>query len=64
MCGGCLAQWAAVSVPVGAGVGALIGFTIDRANTRTVFAAPMHRKVLVTPLASPHAIGALATIRF
>ena len=31
-CGGCFARWSAISIPIGAGVGAAIGYLIDRAR--------------------------------
>jgi hypothetical protein len=29
-CGGCFARWSAISIPVGAGAGAAVGYLIDR----------------------------------
>jgi len=31
-CGSCFARWSAISLPVGAGVGAAVGYLIDRAR--------------------------------
>ena len=31
-CTRCFAQWSAVAIPIGAGVGAIVGYTIDKAR--------------------------------
>ena len=65
MCGGCLVQWSTRTVPIGAAVGTLIGFTIDLSTRRTVFAAPgKHSSLSLAPIVTPRAVGALASIAF
>jgi hypothetical protein len=65
-CGACLVQWSTMTVPIGAAAGALIGFAIDKANVRTVFArATAGRSSLsITPLVARNTFGGFATIRF
>jgi hypothetical protein len=53
-CGTCFVRWSAFTVPVGAGVGALIGLGIDRAR----------RPVTAMPLLSPSTAGLVVTARF
>jgi hypothetical protein len=64
-CGACLVQWSTMTVPIGAVTGALIGFSIDRASVRTVFArGNVRTSVSVAPLLGPDTFGGFATIRF
>jgi hypothetical protein len=65
VCGGCVVQWSAYTVPVGAGVGALVGFVIDRSTARTIFdARGRSRSVAVAPVVGRGTVGAMASIRF
>jgi hypothetical protein len=64
-CSSCLAQWGAFAVPVGAGIGAGIGFAIDRLHRSTVFAAgSTRRRVVALPVVSRHGAGLLVSARF
>jgi hypothetical protein len=64
-CGGCLVQWSMTTVPIGAAVGTLIGFGVDLSTRRTVFAAPgKHSSLLLAPIVTPRAVGAMASIAF
>ncbi len=65
-CGGCLVQWSTMTVPVGAALGALIGFTIDMASVRTVYARASANgaSLFITPLVADGTFGGFATIRF
>ena len=53
-CGACMFQWSALTVPVGAGVGAVIGFGIARAR----------RSVTAVPVFSRRAGAVFVTARF
>ena len=63
-CGNCFVTWSVVTVPVGVGVGALIGFAIDRANVRTVYVRPQRAAFAVTPLIARRTMGGAVSIRF
>ena len=64
-CGACLGQWSLAVVPVGAGVGALVGFAIDRANVKTVYTARRTASALsIAPVVGKGTLGAVASIRF
>jgi hypothetical protein len=64
-CGGCLVEWSTVTVPVGAGIGALIGFVIDKSSVRTVYAADSRASALsIAPIVSRRTFGGVASIRF
>jgi hypothetical protein len=65
LCGGWLVQWSTATVPIGAAVGALIGFAADLSTRRTVFAAPgKHSSLSLAPIVTPRAVGAVASIAF
>lgn len=53
-CGPCLVQWSAFTVPVGAAIGAAIGYGIDRA----------HRSVTAVPVFSRKQAGVVVSARF
>jgi hypothetical protein len=53
-CGACMFQWSALTVPVGAGIGAVIGFGIARAR----------RSVTAVPIFSRSAGAVFVTARF
>jgi hypothetical protein len=53
-CGACMIQWSALTVPVGAGIGAVIGFGIARAR----------RSVTAVPIFSRRAGAVVVTARF
>jgi hypothetical protein len=53
-CGACMAQWSLVTVPLGAAIGAGIGFGIERSR----------RSVTATPMFSPRAGGVVISARF
>jgi hypothetical protein len=53
-CGACMLQWSALTVPVGAGIGAVIGFGIARAR----------RSVTAVPIFSRSAGAVFVTARF
>jgi hypothetical protein len=64
-CGGCLVEWSTVTVPVGAGIGALVGFLIDKSSVRTVYAADSHTAALsIAPIVAKRTFGGVASIRF
>lgn len=64
-CTGCLVQWSTVTVPVGAGVGALVGLAINRWKVKTVYAAPGQGASLsIAPIVSGRSLGTMASIRF
>jgi hypothetical protein len=65
-CGACLVQWSTMTVPIGAVIGAAIGFSIDRASVRTVFArsGTARTSVSIVPLVGANTVGGFATIRF
>jgi hypothetical protein len=65
-CGPCLVQWSTMTVPIGAVIGAAIGFSIDRASVRTVFAraTTAQSSVSIVPLVGTNTVGGFATIRF
>jgi hypothetical protein len=64
-CGGCLVEWSTLTVPVGAGVGALVGLAIDLSRVRTVYDRRTERASLaLAPIISRGTIGATAAIRF
>lgn len=65
MCGGCLVEWSTRTVPIGAAIGTLIGFGIDLSTRRSVFVAPRkHSSLSLAPIATPRAVGAVASIAF
>lgn len=65
LCGGCLVQWSTMTVPVGAGVGALVGFAIDLAQVKTVYAhAPGSASFSIAPVITKRTVGGIASIRF
>jgi hypothetical protein len=53
-CGGCMAQWSVFTVPVGAGVGAIVGYGVKR----------MRRSVTAVPVFSRKAAAVVVTARF
>jgi hypothetical protein len=53
-CGGCMAQWSSFTVPVGAGVGAIVGYGVKR----------MRRSVTAVPVFSRKAAAMVVTARF
>jgi hypothetical protein len=53
-CTGCLIQWSSFTVPIGAGVGAAIGYGVKRAR----------RSVTAVPVFSRKAAGVVVTARF
>jgi len=64
-CGACLAQWSIVTVPVSAGLGALIGLTIDKASVKTVYdARGQASSVSIVPIFTKRTLGGMASIRF
>jgi hypothetical protein len=65
-CGACLVQWSTMTAPIGAAAGALIGFAIDKAKVRTVFARATagQSSLSITPLVARNTFGGFATIRF
>ena len=65
-CGSCLVQWSTMTVPIGAAAGALIGFSIDKASVRTVFARERASRssLSIAPLVAKDTFGGFATIRF
>jgi hypothetical protein len=64
-CRSCLVHWSTMTVPVGAGVGALVGFAIDLSQVKTVYAgAPGSASFSIAPVITKGAVGGLASIRF
>jgi hypothetical protein len=65
VCGGCVVQWSGYTVPVGAGIGALVGFVIDRSTARTVYDRRARSStVSIAPVVGRGSMGAVASIRF
>jgi len=65
ICGPCLVQWGAFAVPAGAGIGALVGLTIERSQREIVYLAPRPgRSVVTMPWVSPSRAGVLISVRF
>ena len=64
-CGGCFLQWGAAVIPVGAAIGAGVGFGIDRMHRTTFFeAAPPRRAVVARPLITRRGGGVLISVAF
>jgi hypothetical protein len=64
-CGGCLVQWSTMTVPIGAGVGALVGLAIDLSQVKTVYArAPGSASFSIAPVITKRTVGGIASIRF
>jgi hypothetical protein len=64
-CSNCLVQWSTMTVPIGAGIGALVGFAIDLSQAKTVYAhAPGSASFSIAPVITKRTIGGIASIRF
>jgi hypothetical protein len=64
-CSGCLAQWGAIAVPAGAGIGAAIGLAIERARRTTLLIAPRPRRTVdLIPLVGRSGAGVVLSARF
>jgi hypothetical protein len=64
-CGGCLVEWSTLTVPIGAGFGALVGFAIDLSQVKTVYArAPGSASFSIAPVITKRTVGGIASIRF
>ena len=63
-CASCMVQWSTIAVPVGAGLGAAIGFAL-RGGEKTLYVAPGSRASLrVMPILSEGRAGVRLTARF
>jgi hypothetical protein len=64
-CSGCLAQWGAIAVPAGAGIGAAIGLAIEQARRTTLLTAPRPRPTVdLIPMVSRSGAGIVLSARF
>jgi hypothetical protein len=63
-CTRCFVQWSAVAVPIGAAVGAGIGFAIEARRRRTIYLAADPTRVSVAPVVSPRWNGIIVSLQF
>jgi hypothetical protein len=64
VCGPCLLRWGALAIPVGAGVGALAGMSIERSRREVLYLARPIRSVELLPWAIARGRGVGLTVRF
>jgi hypothetical protein len=62
-CDACLVAWSVLTVPAGAGLGAVVGWAIDLGRHKTLFVAPSRSPVAVVPVIGPRK-GVMVSVRF
>ena len=63
-CGACFVQWSTLTVPVGAAMGAAIGFGIDRARRQSAARWKDPKRIHVAPVIAKRGGGVFVSARF